>query len=72
MRSCVCLITADGTRLLWHKGGRPHTLDERLGPLWVQNFKPAIFQVLPDGQLVSRGTVGAVDVIAWELTPEGQ
>ena len=49
------------------KGGQVHTLDERLGPLWVANFKPAMFQLLPDGNLVPRGTAGAADVVKWDL-----
>ena len=70
MRYRVRLTTADGTSLFWHKGGRIHTLDERLGPLWIQNFKPEVFQVSADGQLVPRGTSGASEVTAWTLDPE--
>lgn len=67
MRYRVRLTLADGSSLLWHKGGREHSLDERLGPMWVQNFKPAVFQALADGQLVPRGTPGALDITAWDL-----
>jgi hypothetical protein len=70
MRYRVRLTTADGTTLFWHKGGRIHSLDERLGPLWIQNFKPNLFQVDADGQLVPRGTPGASDAQSWELVVE--
>jgi len=51
----VAIITSDGRRLRWHKQGRAHTLPAELGPVWVANFKPALFQVMPDGALVARG-----------------
>lgn len=69
MRYRVRLTLADGSSLLWHKGGKEHSLDERLGPLWAQNFKPSVFQVLADGQLVPRGTAGAADIVKWDLEP---
>ncbi len=71
MRYRVLLTTADGRSLHWVKGGAVHTLDERLGPVWAANFKPALFQVAADGQLVPRGTPGAADVTAWDLEPAG-
>lgn len=67
MRYRIRLTTATGQTLHWVKGGQVHTLDERIATMWVQNFKPAMFQAAADGQLVPRGTVGAVDVTAWEL-----
>ena len=67
MRYRIRLTTVDGRILHWVKGGQIHSLDERLGPMWVQNFKPQFFQVAADGQLVPRGTEGASDVTAWEL-----
>ncbi len=70
MRYRVRLITASGTEVLWHKGGRVHTLDERLGPVWAQNFKPEIFQLSAGGELVPRGTPEAVNIVGWELEPE--
>ena len=70
MRYRIRLTTATGEVLHWRKGGGIHTLDERLGPLWVQNFKPALFQIAADGQLVPRGTAGAQDIAGWELEPE--
>jgi hypothetical protein len=63
----VRLTTADGRIRHWVKAGQIHSLDERLAPIWIANFKPAMFQVADDGQLVPRGTPGAVDVVAWDL-----
>lgn len=69
MRYRVRLTTADGRTLHWVKAGQVHSLDERLGPLWIANFKPTFFQVAADGQLVPHGTAGASEVTAWELEP---
>ena len=63
----VRLTTVDGRVLQWVKAGQIHSLDERLAPIWIANFKPAMFQVAADGQLVPRGTPAAVDVVAWDL-----
>ena len=65
----VRLTTVDGRILHWVKAGQIHSLDERLAPIWIANFKPALFQVSPDGQLVPRGTPDAADVAAWDLEP---
>jgi len=51
----VAITTSDGRRLRWHKQGRAHALAAELGPVWVANFRPALFQVLPDGSLIARG-----------------
>ncbi|MHC5067734.1 MAG: hypothetical protein ACYTF0_04000 [Planctomycetota bacterium] len=64
----VRITTVDGRHLLWHKGGQVHQLRAELGPTWVANFKPALFQALPDGSFVPRGSdPRAVDVIRVEL-----
>ncbi|MBA3710230.1 MAG: hypothetical protein H0W83_15575 [Planctomycetes bacterium] len=64
----VVIITVDGRRLAWRKNDRIHTLSPELGPLWIANFKPAVFQVLSDGSLVPRGSSpDAVDVATVEL-----
>lgn len=65
----IRITTADGRQLHWHKAGRRHQLPTELGPMWVANFKPALFQVLPDGAIVPRGTAGAVDIAAVALEP---
>lgn len=64
----IRITTASGQQLLWHKAGRLHTLSPELGPTWVANFKPALFQVMPDGGFVPRGSdPSAEDVTAVEL-----
>lgn len=65
----IRITTADGRQLHWHKTGRRHQLPTELGPMWVANFKPALFQVMPDGAIVPRGTAGAVDIAAVALEP---
>lgn len=66
----IAITTADGRRLLWRKGGRVHTLSPELGPVWVANFRPSVFQALDDGSLVPRGTPGAVDVASVAMEPD--
>ena len=63
----IRLTTVDGRILHWRKAGQIHTLDERLAPVWIANFKPTVFQVLADGQLVPTGTLEAAEIIRWEL-----
>jgi hypothetical protein len=45
----------DGRKVIWHKGGKPHLLPEELVDTWIENFKPEIFQVTADGNLVGVG-----------------
>ena len=61
-RWIVVIATVDGRTLHWRKGGAVHTLSPELGPIWIANFKPALFQVLDDGSIVARGSAGAVDI----------
>jgi hypothetical protein len=64
----VLITAADGTRRRWRKQGREHTLAAELGPVWVANFKPAMFQVLDDGQLLPRGAdARALEVVSVAL-----
>ena len=66
----VRVTTVDGDQVYWHKAGRRHSLSPELGPVWVREFKPAVFQVLPDGRFVPRGSdPRAVDVARVELEP---
>ncbi|MBI4600686.1 MAG: hypothetical protein HY721_01880 [Planctomycetes bacterium] len=47
-------ITArDGRVLYWHKRGQLHTLEEDVARVFVQSFKPELFEVMPDGSMVS-------------------
>ena len=64
----VRVTSASGAQVLWHKAGKPHVLRFELGQTWVSNFKPAVFQVLPDGSFVPRGSdPRAEDVASVEL-----
>ena len=71
-RQAIVITTADGLELRWRKGGKPHSLTAELAPVWVANFKPALFQVAADGQIVPRGTAGAVDIAAVRAEPAGE
>lgn len=66
----IRIHAADGTSHWWVKAGRIHSLSPDLGPVWVANFKPELFQVLSDGQLAPRGAPGGRDVARVELVPE--
>jgi hypothetical protein len=64
----VLITTADGRRLFWHRAGARHTLAAALGPLWVANFKPALFQVTAEGAIIPRGSqADALEIAAVEL-----
>ena len=66
----MLITTADGRRLLWHRNGARHTLAAALGPLWVANFKPALFQVTAAGAIIARGSqADALEIVAVELAP---
>ena len=59
----VVITTINGASVRWRKAGAVHTLSPELGQMWVQNFKPALFQVMPDGHIVPRGSdPKAVDI----------
>jgi hypothetical protein len=67
----VRIIAASGRAVFWRKAGREHTLAAELGETWAANFKPALFQVMPDGAIVPRGEPGAEDIARVELVAEG-
>ncbi len=68
----ILITAADGTQLRWRKAGAVHTLSPDLGPIWVANFKPALFQVAPDGTLVARGSDSrAQDIVSVALIQPG-
>jgi hypothetical protein len=64
----VLITTADGRQLHWHRAGARHSLAAALGPLWVANFKPALFQVTCDGAIIPRGSqADALEIVAVAL-----
>ncbi len=66
----IRIITSEGRSVLWHKTGKLHSLAPELGPRWLEHFKPGLFQVLPDGQMVAHGSdPKAVDIIRVERAP---
>jgi len=72
-RQQICLTTADGRTLRWHKAGRVHDLPAELAQHWVAHFQPALFQVLPDGHIVPRGAdPKAMDIIQVAIAPPSE
>ncbi len=50
----IQIITEDGQTFYWHKRGKLHTVGEDVADILLAKFKPALFQVLPDGSMTSR------------------
>lgn len=51
----IRLTTSDGQVFYWHKLGKLHTIPGDLADIWVVKFKPEIFQVTKNGELVAVG-----------------
>jgi len=67
----VVITTINGDEVRWRKSGAMHTLSPELGQLWVGNFKPALFQVMPDGHIVPRDSdPKAIDIARVALEPD--
>lgn len=49
LRYRIRIETVDGDELFWHKRGQIHLVDEDVARAFVENFKPDVFEVLPDG-----------------------
>ena len=47
----IKITSQDGRTFYWHKRGQLHTVEEDVADIFVANFKPELFQVLPDGSL---------------------
>ena len=47
----IRITTANGDVLYWHKRGRLHTVEEDVADIFCRQFKPELFEVLPDGSL---------------------
>lgn len=45
----IRITTEDGETLYWHKRGKLHIVEEDVARVFVENFKPQLFQVRPDG-----------------------
>jgi len=51
----ILVTTACGQSLFWHKQGKIHLLPESLALIWVEKFKPHLFDILPSGEMVGAG-----------------
>jgi hypothetical protein len=69
----ILLTAADGRVVPWRKQERIHTLPAELAHTWVANFKPGLFQMLPDGAIVPRGSdARALDIAAVAVAPDAE
>ncbi len=51
---------ANGETYYWHKQGQIHVLPEDLVHTWVAKFKPDLFEIRSNGEMVGAGR-GATD-----------
>jgi hypothetical protein len=65
----IRITTADGRILYWHKRGQLHILEEDVARIFVANFKPALFQVRPDGSFDSPSASETSPVEKVEMEP---
>lgn len=49
----IKITTEDGDELYWQKRGGVHVVEEDVARIFVQRFKPQLFEVLPDGSFSS-------------------
>lgn len=64
----VKITTSGGGTLYWHRAGGRHTLSQALGAHWVANFKPALFQVTPEGAIIPRDSQpGGLEILGVDL-----
>ena len=65
----IKVTTEDGRVFYWHKRGQLHVVDEDVAALFIANFKPALFQVKPDGTLAppSAGETFPIRTVEMEL-----
>ncbi|MEM7235204.1 MAG: hypothetical protein AAF517_23700 [Planctomycetota bacterium] len=47
----ILIVVDDGETLFWHKKNELHVVDEDVARIFVQSFKPELFQVTADGSL---------------------
>ena len=49
----IKITTADGGVVYWHKNEQLHLVEEDVARIFVERFKPQLFEVLPDGRFSS-------------------
>ena len=68
----IKITTQSGLEVYWVKRGQVHTLSEDLAKLWVENFKPSIFQVTRTGELAPPSPgVETFPIVRVETEPVG-
>ena len=66
----IRITTEDGDTLYWNKRGGIHIVDEDVAQIFVANFKPELFQVLPDGSLTPPAPGRTKQIVKVEMEPE--
>ncbi|MEC9351727.1 MAG: hypothetical protein VYD81_00290 [Planctomycetota bacterium] len=66
----IRITTEDGETLYWNKRGGIHIVDEDVAQIFVANFKPELFQVLPDGSLTPPSPGRTKQIVKVEMEPE--
>ena len=66
----IRITTEDGETLYWNKRGGVHIVDEDVAQIFVANFKPELFQVLPDGSLTPPKPGRTKQIVKVEMEPE--
>lgn len=51
----IKVTATDGQSFFWHKEGKIHLLTADLAEIWVTKFKPHLFEIKPDGEMVGAG-----------------
>jgi hypothetical protein len=63
----IRITTRDGQVLYWHKRGRLHLVEEDVAQIFVANFKPAVFEVQPDGSFAPPSPGSTLPVAKVEM-----
>ncbi len=65
----IRITTESGDVVYWHKRGELHTVEEDVARIFVANFKPELFQALPDGHLTPPEPGKTQAIVKVEMEP---
>jgi len=65
----IRITTEDGAVVYWHKRGELHLVEEDVARIFVANFKPELFQALPDGHLTPPAPGKTLPIRRVEMEP---
>ncbi|MCE9625436.1 MAG: hypothetical protein K8R69_08310 [Deltaproteobacteria bacterium] len=63
--------TVDGRKIIWKKQGQPALLPEELVETWVSKFRPDIWEITAEGEMVGtgRGVRDTLKILKVEKVP---